>query len=231
MNGSHFTYGQLQSVISEMVKIWPSLNILYGRPRHAKSSRSREAINMWKICLDQGCMTTVQQTGPWAVILYSFKRIVPITKDLLDEVENEDDLRMLEEEPIENNNLQKELHSDDENNNLNNVVLMEEIEDPHGMGKWLMVTRMLSGLLLNRLLRIKKNCVSLLNEPTNPAHRSQHIFGIRWGHHIFGAQLRGRRDQQEVWRKRHSVAVLLGLSLPDRQTRREEREQSTGRSI
>nr|CAI5860005.1 unnamed protein product [Callosobruchus analis] len=56
-----------------------------------------------------------------------------LARDLSDEVDNEDDLRMLEQEPMENNNLQEELQSHVENNNLNNVVLMEEIEDPHGM--------------------------------------------------------------------------------------------------
>ncbi|VEN56288.1 unnamed protein product, partial [Callosobruchus maculatus] len=58
-----------------------------------------------------------------------------LPRDLLDEVENEDNLRMLEEEHMENNNLQKELQSDVVIGDLNNMILMEEMEEQHGMGE------------------------------------------------------------------------------------------------
>nr|CAH7754936.1 unnamed protein product [Callosobruchus chinensis] len=56
-----------------------------------------------------------------------------LPRDLLDKVENEDDLRMLEEH-MENDNLQEELQSDAGIGNLNNMVLMEEMEGTTWLG-------------------------------------------------------------------------------------------------
>lgn len=144
-NGREFT----ASVISEMVKIWPSLKILHGRPRHPQSQGSIERSNQDVENMLRAWMYD-HSSKNWSLGCYfvqfqknsSYHKVIGrspykalfgvepkagfspmnLPRDLLDKVENEDDLRILEEEHIENENLQEELQSD-------------EIEEPHGMGE------------------------------------------------------------------------------------------------
>ncbi|VEN35518.1 unnamed protein product, partial [Callosobruchus maculatus] len=157
-SGREFT----ASVISEMVKIWPSLKILHGRPRHPQSQGSIERSNQDVENMLRAWMHD-HSSKNWSLGCYfvqfqknsSYHKVIGrspykalfgvdpkagfspmnLPRDLLDEVENEDDLRMLEEEHMENNNLQKELQSDVVIGDLNNMILMEEMEEQHGMGE------------------------------------------------------------------------------------------------